>query len=260
MKTVIYYFSSTGNSLALARSLAVELKDTSVIPISKAIKGEIDFSVERIGLVFPVYMWGMPSLVVDFVNKFKNSGSIPYIFTVVTYGGMPGNTVGQLKGQLKSFGVNLACGFAVRMPGNYTPMYEAWSEKKQKELFDSSVEKIKSIAAYISNDKKGRFEKSFLLINVLLSGLFYKISMPRIHTLDKDFWADNSCNGCGICKKVCPVNNIEIVANKPVWQHKCEHCLACLQWCPLKSVQFGKSTPGKKRYRHPDVSVNDFFS
>jgi len=32
--------------------------------------------------------------------------------------------------------------------------------------------------------------------------------------------------------RVCPVNNIEMVDKKPVWQNRCESCLACINWCP----------------------------
>ena len=78
--------------------------------------------------------------------------------------------------------------------------------------------------------------------------------------MDKQFWVTDRCNSCGICVKVCPVNNINLIEGKPVWQHKCEHCLGCLQWCPKEAIQFGKSTAKRKRYHHPDIKVQDFMN
>ena len=65
--------------------------------------------------------------------------------------------------------------------------------------------------------------------------------------------------GAEYAKKVCPVNNITIIDSKPVWNHNCEQCMACLQWCPEEAVQFGKNTVGRKRYRHPEVSLKDIM-
>jgi Fe-S-cluster-containing hydrogenase component 2 len=59
--------------------------------------------------------------------------------------------------------------------------------------------------------------------------------------------------------KVCPVENIELVDKKPVWQQHCEQCFACLQWCPHNAIQFSSKTSGKQRYHHPDVKVEEMF-
>ncbi len=58
MKTRIYYFSSTGNSLHVSRVIASGLKDTEIIPIPSVIEGKIETDSTDIGLVFPVYAWG----------------------------------------------------------------------------------------------------------------------------------------------------------------------------------------------------------
>jgi Fe-S-cluster-containing hydrogenase component 2 len=46
---------------------------------------------------------------------------------------------------------------------------------------------------------------------------------------------------------------------KPAWQHRCYQCMACLQWCPVEAVQYGEATAKRKRYRHPDVKLDDFL-
>lgn len=71
--------------------------------------------------------------------------------------------------------------------------------------------------------------------------------------------ADEKCNACAVCAKVCPVGNIVMEAKRPTWQHHCEQCLACLQWCPREAIQFGKKTPAYERYHHPEVRLKDMM-
>jgi len=64
--------------------------------------------------------------------------------------------------------------------------------------------------------------------------------------MDKDFRIDKECNSCGICKKVCPMDNIEITDNGPQWMHNCDQCFACLQWCPKQAIQTNKQHPNMR--------------
>jgi ferredoxin len=255
MKTTIFYFSGTGNSLKVARDLATELGNTEVIPIAEAINRKMDLSAERIGIVFPVYAWGMPLIVVNFLKKLKTA---QYIYAVATYGRMPGGALKQTANLLKSQGMKLSAGFGIAMPGNYTPLYGAIPVEKQQKMFKKEKDKIKDIAEIVKESRESKIERSFFLINWVFSDLLYRLFSPKIPTMDKSFWVDDNCDACGICQKVCPVNNIEILKGKPTWLHKCEQCMACLQWCPKESIQSGKSTPGRKRYRNPEVKLEDF--
>ncbi len=85
------------------------------------------------------------------------------------------------------------------------------------------------------------------------SGLTVEQLMPLCGT---SFTADAKCNGCGTCAWVCPVGNIEIVDKKPVWQSRCENCLACFNWCSAKAICGALANKGY-RYHHPDVTAHD---
>jgi ferredoxin/flavodoxin len=258
MKTVIYYFSGTGNSLKVAKEIAAGLGDAEMVPVREAVKKDTAADAARIGFVFPVYMWGVPSIVVDFVKKHKNLKG-KYVFSVVTYGGSPGATNVQLKKLIQRSGGSLSAGFAVHMPGNYVPLYAARPLKTQVKLFEKAKTKIADIVAKIKINESGILEKNNLLVNLLLSGVVYSISMPRIHGMDNKFYAQDTCTSCGICRKICPVDNISIDNKKPVWKHKCEQCMACIQWCPVTAIQYGKGTVGRPRYRHPDIKVQEMM-
>lgn len=122
MKTTLFYFSGTGNSLKVAKDLAGELGDTELIPIAKAIDKELALSADRIGIIFPVYMWGMPLIVNRFVQKIRTD---KYVFAITTCGSFAAGTLLRTANYLKANGVKLSAGFVIVMPGNYIPMYGA---------------------------------------------------------------------------------------------------------------------------------------
>jgi MinD superfamily P-loop ATPase len=82
----------------------------------------------------------------------------------------------------------------------------------------------------------------------------------NVNESDQHFLADENCNNCGICEKVCPVNNIILVEGNPQWHHKCQQCLACINFCPENAIQYGKRTIGRGRYHHPDITVKDLLN
>ena len=256
MTTILYYFSGTGNSLALARALAERLGDTEIIPMAKAVaNGTVTPDADAVGLVFPVYMWGLPLMVERFANTLSLKG-VQYCFAVANYGGFPAATLPQLKKTLAARGITLAAGFGVKMPGNYTPMYGALPVEKQKKFFETAASRVAAIASAVNNRVHG-IEKNFPLVNLLFSGIFYRLGAPRIPGMDKDFRVDDTCTSCGQCAQVCPAQNIVMAGGRPVWQHHCEQCMACLQWCPAQAIQAGTKTAGRARYHRPAITVDD---
>jgi len=95
MKTKIFYFTGTGNSLSVARDIANELEDAELVSIPEIIDVNIEADAPVIGIVFPVYMWGMPSMVVKFVKKLEIDTN-QHIFAVTTCAGLPGENTGPI--------------------------------------------------------------------------------------------------------------------------------------------------------------------
>lgn len=253
MKTVIYWFSGTGNSLAVAKELA-KCCDAELISMARAPKNLP--SAERIGLVFPVYGWGPPALVSRFVEKLSILPA-SYIFSVITYAGSQGGTLTILQRLLRKRGLELAAGWGVKMPENYPPLGGAPAPEKQQMINAVADEKIKQIVAELQRSPHGQIETSAAVWR-LLSRIVYPMFKKNVRRADRSFRADEKCNGCCICTRVCPVNNVVIFEGRPSWMGHCEQCYACFHWCPQKAVQYGRSAK-QHRYHHPDTVLSDFF-
>lgn len=274
MRTEIYYFSGTGNSLVVARDIA-EKTNGKLIPIASMMDTEsIRTDADVIGIVFPVYNVvndGMPLIIKKFVRKLENIGS-KYIFAVCTCGGGSGSTIENIGKVIKTRGGKLAAGFTVKMPSNVSHV----TKEKQQKMFDDYTQKIDIICEYVNTQKEGKFETIGALVKFifaplvpiarhLILGRMEKLSetsqlpidefMPLI---DKSFHSDEKCDGCGICSRVCPTSNIEMADHKPSWQHHCENCLACLNWCPKEAIHSGL-TSNERKYHHPDVKISDML-
>jgi ferredoxin len=254
MRTVIFYYTGTGNSLWSARLLAEKLGGARLEPM-KAADTFVAGDAEAVGFVFPVHMWGIPGAVLRFLEKLALRPDA-YYFALAVNAGQVSRTLLQLRGLLARRGVTLAAGFSVALPSNYIPWGGPGTPERRNTLFRQGREKITRAGTTIAERRSATIEKGPLWQRILFTAI-YKMTLNMVKAMDKDFWCDDRCNACGICVRVCPARNIVLEAGKPVWRHNCEQCLACIQWCPQEAIQFGKKTPAYERYHHPEVQLKD---
>lgn len=264
MKNTIFYFSGTGNSLYIAKRLADQLGETELVPIAKANQqADITAATETVGFVFPVYFWGLPEIVVNFVQKI-NLKKASHIFAVLSCGGVTGYAVNHLEELLKAKSKTLNVGCHIVMPGNYIiPSYYKYAyadQGKRKILFEKANEKIREIASAIK-EQRNMLKKNGVVLNLITRFVnrLFPVFLGEVHSQDKKYHADDKCNACGTCEKLCPVNNIVLSEGKPHWQHNCQQCMACIQLCPQEAIQYGDQTAHKPRYLHPDISRKDII-
>jgi ferredoxin len=258
MKTELFFYTGTGNSLWTARILAQKLGDTEILPMSGIPGNRVVSKADAVGIIFPVHMWGLPRKVIGFANKLAKDSS-KYYFAVAVNAGQVAATLIQLKKLMFSNGLSLSSGFDIFMPSNYIPWGGPGPEDKRRQRIDDAREKIGKISAIVAKGEQRPVEKGPLWQNVLFSRL-YRLAYPHVPAMDKSFRIDEKCNSCGICKTICPCGNIDLQEDKPVWLHHCEQCLACIQWCPQEAIQFGKKTPRYERYHHPEVKLQEIIA
>lgn len=258
MKTDIFYFTGTGNSLACARSLSKKIGKTRLISIKDIIKNKkITSAADRVIFVFPVYSFGYPVIVGRLIEKIV-LGKKAKAYAFVTYGGMLARALPLFRKKCEKNGITLSGGFSAKMPGNYQIMSKVSPVQKQKALIQAAKDPIDKASKIIINGDVFGFDTNLGLLGALFSKMHHQFE-SHIHDQDSKFWTTDSCNNCGICAKICPVENIALKNKKPVWKHKCEQCLACMHWCPAQAVQYGKRTLKNGRYQHPEIKLKDMI-
>lgn len=263
MKTTIFYFSASGNSLSLAGGLANELGNCEIISIANVIKKEtIEVKTRKVGIIFPVYAWGMPRIISDFVRKIKIQAD-SYVFSVVTCCAIPGNTLKELDSELRKKNSRLDAGFVAKadsaslMKMNSLDIIIKRLDTKRLKI-KNYKDRIPEIAESIKSEKRLPLETSSWAAGVFGS-MFHKMGINAFKTKDKEFIINEDCGKCGTCAKVCPRNNIKLLESGPEFNHDCELCHACIQWCPKFAIRHSDFDPVRKQYRNPDVSIRDII-
>jgi len=254
---MVFYFSGTGNSLYVAQNIALNQND-NVLSVAECLKnGQFEFTLaenEAVGFVFPIYFYGMSTILLDFVSKMKIGNYQPdtFIYSICTCGGSTGNAMNRLKGLLRNNQYHLNSGYSVIMPDNYILMFNLLpEEKKQEEILKLAETQLTRINKYISD----RTKDSFILDKGAFPRLMTFTSYPlyQLGRSTKPFHTTGDCIGCGLCERICPCSMIHLVSGVPIWDEgKCTQCLACIHRCPVKAIQHGKKTYNRGRYINPN--------
>jgi ferredoxin len=259
MKTVIYYFTGTGNTLAAARLLAAGLGDTELIPLQQAIHSEACApKADAVGIAFPVHFLNMPEIVRRFVSEIRLEDD-PFIFGLATCGERPGGALFRLQELLLEKGHSLAAGYALVMPENFIGPIDLMGDAgRREEKYAAVHERIPAIAAAIRSRKRTPLEgdgSGFMKFAGRLSRGF----MTAVYNTPLRLHATQACNRCRTCERICPTRNITVAKEGVAWGNDCTMCYACIHWCPQAAVEIGGRTRGKPRYHHPDVTLEDMI-
>ncbi len=257
---MIYYFSGLGNTKYVAQTIAESIgEEKYFIPDADPI--EQIFSGSSLGFLFPIYSWGIPEIVMefihalpeDFIQEVKNRNTP--VWMVCTCGDETGNAPEMLKDCLAKRELELKASWSVIMPNTYVllPGFDVDSPEVEKQKLENSIIAVKAIAEKI---KKGAWEWN--LHRGSFPGLRTKVIYPlfkRWGISTKKWHFSPACVKCGKCVKSCPVKNISLGSAGPIWGDNCLSCLACYHNCPYHAVEYGKITCKKGQYLFPGVDA-----
>jgi len=254
MKNSIFYFSGTGNSLQVANDIAEKIGECDVINIAKYDTSN-KITHERVEIVFPVYFWGIPNIIKDFLKKVEFEKNT-YLFAVATCGGTAGASLIQVNDLFKLKNQKLQSGYIIQMPENYIVSYNVNSNEKQQKIFENERLKVGTISKVVIDKKEQSLEKSKYVVDMLLGKMVNNAVVKNYPNKDKNFNVNDNCTSCGKCEKMCSVGNIAMLNGKPIWNHHCEFCLGCLQSCPVEAINYENKTQKRIRYINPNVAFN----
>lgn len=248
---MIFYFTATGNSLSIAKSI-----EKNPISIPQVINnGNQVYEDKKIGIVAPIYGHEMPDMVKNFIksSKFKTD----YFYIILTYGNRHGGAVELANNFCKDCGITVDYLNIIKMVDNWLPSFDMTEQIKIDKHVDEHLNTIindiqsckKEIQAVTDTDRQAHLE---YLENVskFPEGLFknlYKVT--------------DDCTQCGICTQVCPAGCISINDDKFVYNmENCQTCMACIHNCPKKAIQL--NIPEKNpnaRYRNENITLQEII-
>lgn len=244
MNTIIYYFSGRGNSMKAVKDIATRLENARAVPFLHGLNGHCDHTAECIGFVFPVVDFGAPSHIPDFVSQIVKKHPDRFFFAVILNGGDPCGTMRQVEKAIMRAGGTLSIGYLVDVRV-LQGMVGSW-ETKLNEITTAVLNR-----AVLPIPKASFFDRA--IRTELLNNNFTWL----LNGLDKNFWGDDQCDGCGLCTELCPVENITILDGRPVWKHTCDQCYGCYAWCPKQAIHIGKKDNIRLRDRNPEIKLEE---
>lgn len=270
MKLLFLYFSGTGNTDYVAHYLArhsaltmdglrleIELRPMEWQPASAV----TDFDLLSFG--FPVYAGDSPNLIQAYLAQLP-AGEGRGAFVFCTKGAYAAGAVRLNLQRLAMRGYAPLAGQSILMPGTdglSMVSKGSWMARKALEKdynhLDEADRLAERMASVMSEMRDGRPVETL------------RMSLPAQPkpTLPDRLWAylyklaedytrnrlrtDEQCANCGLCARICPVDNVEMRDGSPHFSDRCVLCLRCLHACPQEAIQIGKITVGKFRWRGP---------
>ena len=250
---MIIYFSATGNSKHTAIMLSEALNEETVSVLDVQYQEILVPKGERMILVYPNYCGGVPTVIREFLEngRFRIAGGAELIL-VVTYGNNSGRS-GAIAEKLfkKNTGCTFDAMYSVKMPDNWTPVFDLTDAAAVAEINRRADDKIAEIIQMILRGARGDYiEDKLGKIMEFIHPHMYKSLGKTAH-----LHVEDSCIGCGACAEKCPVQAIEMRGNKPYWvPENCAMCLGCLHRCPKFAIQYDDKTKNHGQYLHPDAA------
>lgn len=249
---MIVYFSATGNTEYIAKLLADKLNDKIVNMTDILKQGAFMKLTSQKPYVFlsPIYLSSFP---IPVMNLLKNSifeGNKNFYFIATCAGKSESSGAAAFCKEFTELKNATFKGTThIGMPQDYLMFFKIKSEEENKERFTKAINRAEQLATIIQNNDTFETKEVSKFHHALVGPTVKYYNQLFINT--KKFYTTDSCISCGLCEKVCPMNNITLTDGKPVWNNNCIHCTACINKCPKQAIEYGKKTIGKPRYQAP---------
>lgn len=236
-KIKIIFYTGTGGSKIIAELIKNKLIDMNYdVFLEKISKNNLvsQKSCDLIILIFPLHGANAPEIVYKWIKNLPKGNKTKVAIISISAGGeVIFNRAGRLSSiklferqDYKVFYEN-----SLIMPSNFlipTPDYLS------RALLNILPEKIDLIIDDLVNEKIRKINPP--IIDKCISKVF-EIEKIGVKILGKTIKANENCNGCGLCEKICSCGNISMNNKKPKFKFMCNFCTACLYYCPNKALQ-----------------------
>lgn len=244
------YLSGTGNTKHCVEKLTSMLDDNAqTFPLENQQIAKILEQHDTIILGYPTQFSNAPFMVRDFIKKNSNLWKGKKVFCLNTMGLFSGDGTGCTARLLKKYGAEILGGLQIKMPDSVcdNKLLKKDIEENRK-IVKSADKRLEQVAEQI---KQGKYPKEGLSFLAHIKGLFGQrlwFYRKTIGYTDK-LKISNSCIGCGLCSKECPMQNIKMIENRAVPGKRCTMCYRCISLCPKKAITLvGKKVQEQCRF------------
>ena len=246
---LIIYFSATGNSKFIA-----ELFSRKMDAKCLSIEDDVNFvdeikSHDIIAFCYPIYASRVPRIMREFVTRHMSELDGKKIIIFTTQVLFSGDGARVFTDMFWEGSIEVIYAEHFLMPSNVgnVPIWKPTKKKVQRYII-----KAKAKMDRVCNDiragivKKRGFSRFSQLIGSIQGKAWQGESREGLNQsskwqtveerASKNVKIRKNCNACGICVKICPMNNLEKVEGKIEHKHNCTICYRCVNKCPKKAI------------------------
>ena len=263
----LYVMSGTGNTYRVAQWMKetaeghnVPTKITMIDDVNQE-KSETPGKISLYGVMFPAHGLMAPWSMIKFLFKMPSGNKAP-VMILSTRGGIRiksiiipgavglGNYLAAIILLLNGYRVKGL--FSLDMPANMINIHwgmnpqniDAISTRARAKLLPVMDRILKGKYVFYLGNNLWELAWAVLLfwlipVFPILYLLIGKLYMAKV------MFADNRCNGCGVCARYCPNKAIRMKQirgkNRPFWTYHCEACMRCMAFCKEEAIIAGHS-------------------
>jgi flavodoxin/Fe-S-cluster-containing hydrogenase component 2 len=260
MKSIVIYFSQTGNTRQIARAIQSGLAETTGscdIVRLEDIKNEDLLPYDLIGLGAPVWHRREPLNVLSFIEYSMKSLEGKHAFVFCTHGLYPGHFIGRVVAALRLEGLQVigwnnwyaSCTIPEHPKPYYTDGHPDEIDLSEAREFGREMARR---SPRVSAGEEG-------LIPTLPTGRKYHECYPGPGSTDRPGRRDNPAGKlelidlrafdfkvnpekclypkCTLCVDNCPTASINFSVKPPIFRKSCDRCWFCEQICPRGAIE-----------------------
>jgi len=246
---VMFYFSGTGNSKYVAELFA----QNKNIPCH-SIEEDIDFDEiisanDVITFCYPIYMSRVPRVLREFVAQHMKSLKDKKLIIFCTQIILSGDGTRALVALFPKNHIDAIYTEHFFMPNNMPdiPIIPIINGDDIGKSLIRAKSKMDMVCRNIQNGKVKK--RGFNIISRIL-GIPQALLLNSVENrANRAVSIDNDCNNCGLCIKICPMNNFSVENAKVTHNHNCTMCYRCINACPEKAISVLLSGKIKRQYK-----------
>lgn len=244
-RSVIFYFSGTGNTWWVADRIKKQLDANNVNADTVSIESidvkKADWWIKTADLVFfgwPIYGSDMPEPIKNFVDNLLPIEKGKHIHTFCTQMAFSGDGACFYRKHFESKGLIIDSAKHFVMPSNISVWRGPLGAPGNKERIAKIMARCeKKVERYIGSLLIGKYRitgKYSYPLGILQRApyrLMYKGLRSHVG-VNKE-----RCQKCGLCASLCPSENITM-SGFPEFKGKCSLCLRCYSFCPESAITY----------------------